>query len=136
MLREILFNNTSLPLYKNGLDAFTARHRAVASNIANSETPGYQARKVNFEARLKQALGDPNEPLVATNSRHMPVKGDYKKVKHLVVQDDRPLSDSGVNKVDVEREMARLATNQIHYQLLAKRSQGVFKKLKSLTQLP
>ncbi|MEM8747398.1 MAG: flagellar basal body protein [Actinomycetota bacterium] len=43
------------------LDGLDARQRAIASNIANVETPGYQARSVNFEDGLREAMrrGDP-----------------------------------------------------------------------------
>ncbi len=38
------------------LDGLEARQRAIASNVANIETPGYQARTVNFEDGLRDAL--------------------------------------------------------------------------------
>lgn len=40
------------------LDGLEARQRAIASNIANLETPGYQSRVVNFEDSLRSAIGD------------------------------------------------------------------------------
>jgi flagellar basal-body rod protein FlgB len=50
----------------NGLDA---RQRAQAANIANLETPGYQARKVNFEDNLREAYatGDPTRSSISTS---------------------------------------------------------------------
>lgn len=44
------------------LDGLEARQRAIASNVANIETPGYQARRVNFEDGLRAAMaaGDPS----------------------------------------------------------------------------
>jgi flagellar basal-body rod protein FlgB len=49
----------------NGLDA---RQRTQASNIANLETPGYHARKVDFEDSLRSALehGDPTKAAIST----------------------------------------------------------------------
>lgn len=43
------------------LDGLDARQRAIASNVANVETPGYQARIVRFEDDLRRAMlsGDP-----------------------------------------------------------------------------
>jgi flagellar basal-body rod protein FlgB len=43
------------------LDGLEARQRAIASNVANVETPGYQARIVRFEDGLRAAMrsGDP-----------------------------------------------------------------------------
>jgi len=43
------------------LDGLDARQGAIASNVANVETPGYQARIVRFEDDLRRAMnnGDP-----------------------------------------------------------------------------
>ena len=40
----------------HALDGLDARQRAIASNVANLETPGYQARVVRFEDSLRAAL--------------------------------------------------------------------------------
>lgn len=136
MLRQVLFDNTSLPLYRNALDAYAARHRAIASNIANAETVGYKARKVNFEERLKEAMGRVNEPMQFTDEKHIPSPGDPASVRPLVVEDDPSVNSSGVNGVDVEREMTRLATNQINYEFAVDRVKGLFTKISELSKLP
>jgi flagellar basal-body rod protein FlgB len=43
------------------LDGLAARQRVIATNIANAETPGYLARRVDFEESLRDAVanGDP-----------------------------------------------------------------------------
>lgn len=53
-------DNTSRTLGR-ALDGLDARQQATASNIANIETPGYQARIVRFEDDLRAAMrsGDP-----------------------------------------------------------------------------
>lgn len=38
------------------LDGVLQRQQVIASNIANSDVPGYQAQQVTFEASLSQAL--------------------------------------------------------------------------------
>lgn len=38
------------------LDGLDARQQAIASNLANLETPGYQARQVSFEDSLRAAI--------------------------------------------------------------------------------
>jgi flagellar basal-body rod protein FlgB len=49
----------------NGLDA---RQRAISSNLANIETPGYHALEVNFEDSLREAVakGDPMRAQTST----------------------------------------------------------------------
>ncbi|MFK8025271.1 MAG: flagellar basal body rod protein FlgB [Ilumatobacter sp.] len=38
------------------LDGLEARQRTIAANVANIETPGYQARTVNFEDGIREAM--------------------------------------------------------------------------------
>ncbi len=40
------------------IGGLNARQQAIASNIANVETPGFQARVVNFEDSLRAAIAD------------------------------------------------------------------------------
>ncbi len=136
MLRQILYSNTNMPLYKNALDAYTERQRAVASNIANASTPKYEARRVSFEKRLSEALGRPNEPMQATDKHHMPLKTDPAKVRPLVVKDDPASPATGINGVDVEREMGRLATTQLQYDMTAKSARWIFEQIRTLAKLP
>lgn len=62
MLRPVADVTTrTLQAALGGLDA---RQRAIASNVANIETPNYRATRVNFEDSLRAALrsgGDPQE---------------------------------------------------------------------------
>ena len=43
-------------LYQKALDGTWQRQKATSNNIANSETPGYKAIKVNFEDSLKAEI--------------------------------------------------------------------------------
>ena len=54
-------------IYKS-LQGLSARQRATADNIANSETPGFKATKVDFEASLRNAVGagDPDKATFST----------------------------------------------------------------------
>jgi flagellar basal-body rod protein FlgB len=40
------------------LDGLAARQRIIAQNIANADTPGYLAGRVDFEDSLRAAMGD------------------------------------------------------------------------------
>ncbi len=50
------------------LNGLTERQQAIASNMANLETPGYLAREVSFEDSLRAAIagGDPTDMVVST----------------------------------------------------------------------
>ncbi len=53
-------STASLRVAANGL---AARQSAIAGNIANVETPGYRARKVEFEEALRGAVAKGMSPL-------------------------------------------------------------------------
>ena len=52
------------------LEGLDARQRAIASNVANIETPNYRANRVNFEDSLNRAIaqGDPTSMSVSVEA--------------------------------------------------------------------
>ncbi len=72
IIQNLFINGvTSTAALKKGLDAWAMRQRAHAQNIANAETPGYRRVVVDFEAKLKEALGGAgSEDIAQTDSRH------------------------------------------------------------------
>lgn len=119
---------------RKGLDAMSMRQKALASNVANSETPGYVAKRVAFEGELAKAFDKRIKGIVRTSEEHIPVRGGLKaldRVQPEVVNDPTPMNYNGVNNVDIEKEMATMATNQIHYQAASKIMGVRFKMLRS-----
>ena len=53
---------------ERALQGLTARQQATAANIANAQTPGYRAQRVNFEDSLASAMnaGDPQSASIDT----------------------------------------------------------------------
>ncbi len=51
-----LFNDVTSTTLRKTLDATVLRQKAIASNIANVETPGYKRAAVSFEGELKRVL--------------------------------------------------------------------------------
>ena len=62
-------NNLTTDVLKSALDGLMSRQRAIADNIANIQTPGFLARRVDFESKLQQAVsdGDTGEARAAGN---------------------------------------------------------------------
>lgn len=58
---------TSLAL-ESALDGLALRQRAIANNIANVNTPGYQARRVEFESALAKSVAAGDGTSGATTS--------------------------------------------------------------------
>ena len=105
----------------NGLGASLAlrslRHNVTSSNIANAETPGYKAKKVDFEDALARAIdleGVGKE--MATSPEHFAMStGAISKAKADVYDNPEGNTTNDQNTVDLEREMANLQENSILY---------------------
>ena len=57
-----MFDSVSMSALRVAVTGLSARQTAVANNIANIETPGYQAKKVKFEESLSAAVSDGRSP--------------------------------------------------------------------------
>jgi flagellar basal-body rod protein FlgB len=107
------------------------KQNLINTNIANAETPGFKAKKLDFEEALSRAVDINGLGKMSTaHPEHFPVNGNaISKVRADVYENpDTPMSNDG-NTVDLEREMAELAENSIVYkaaiQLINKRLAGM-----------
>ena len=63
-----MFEDLSSSALRVAVAGLSARQTAIADNIANIETPGYQARKVKFEEALSGAVAAGRSPSSVTPS--------------------------------------------------------------------
>src|SRR5579864_3323746 len=65
--------DTYLGVHADALKLQSRRMEVIADNLANSDTPGYKARDIDFRAALAQVGGaaDSPVPLATTNSGHI-----------------------------------------------------------------
>lgn len=110
---------TDLPLFqalKSKMQWHQARQGVLAENIANADTPGYQARDVkeySFQDHIgRQAFG---LSTATTKAGHIAVsisgQGKVKTEEH----DTFEITPSG-NSVVLEEQMMKITANQIDYQ--------------------
>lgn len=97
-----LFDNTTDAL-ATSIRMRQIRHNVTSSNIANAETPGYKAQKVEFEEALAKSL-----ELGGTENGALPVSAEIFDNPEAAVNNDG-------NTVDMEKEMSALAENSILY---------------------
>ncbi len=94
------------------------RQRLIASNIANADTPGYQAREMDFAAALREATGQaesPREPLATTHAGHVSVHTSWRDEPGLLYA--RHSQDAiDRNTVDMDRERASFTDNTVKYE--------------------
>ena len=58
-----MFDDLSSSSLRVAVAGLAARQTAIANNIANIETPGYRARKVEFEQALQNAVAHGESPV-------------------------------------------------------------------------
>lgn len=96
-------------------------HRLIANNIANVETPGYNAVELDFQRTLRNALEKQGRPGLRSGQT-----GFFESTE--VRPEFKPLastSKNDYNKVDADNELAKLSENTgnftVYSALLAKR---------------
>src|SRR5699024_1686538 len=114
-----LFNGTIKSLEKS-LDFATAKERAISNNISNVDTPNYKAKNVEFKNILENKLAAKQ-----THPKHISFNEDSTQNFHTKTRNKTTYNNNG-NNVDIDREMASLAKNQIYYQGLIDRVNGKF----------
>lgn len=60
-----MFDDVTTVALHSALNGLAMRQRTIADNIANIQTPGFLAGKVQFESALKDALASGQSPAVA-----------------------------------------------------------------------
>lgn len=88
------------------LDVASVRHRVIAHNVANVNTPGFRQLDVNFENALEQRL---NRGDAAGSLRIRP---------EIVEGQGGPERADG-NNIDIDQEMGRLTKNTLLYRTYA-----------------
>ena len=114
MLKDHLFSATQIPLLKLGLDTYALRQRAIADNVANAETYGYQRKEVKFEEKLEEIIQ--MRDLRRTHEMHMTnVVQDPEDLAPQLLIDPVPSDINDLSNVDIDREMSDMAKNHMQF---------------------
>lgn len=91
----------------------------VASNIANADTPGYKAQKMEFETALRDALDISGRlPMEASDPEHF-TKADPGHIDPEIYENPNGQVHLDGNTVDRNAEQVELASNQMQYDAAA-----------------
>lgn len=123
-----LFGNAISSL-ERGLNYATTKGQAISQNVANVDTPNYKAKGVNF----KEVFADVKADTInahKTDARHIDFKESTKQLGVYDYSNFRYRHDG--NGVDMDKEQADLATNQIYYNALVDRLNGKFNSLQNV----
>ena len=124
----------NITLLQKSMDMRVTRNAMISSNLANRETPGYRAQDLVFEQQLGKALhADEPGPLNVSNPRHF--DGAQREPLELVqgqqINSFNPDPRMDGNTVNLDKEMAKLAENQLLFQATTKAVNWKFRMIKS-----
>jgi flagellar basal-body rod protein FlgB len=113
-------NDKTLQALAAGLKFREMRQEIISSNVANAETPGYKAKRLDFEKALARALDvDGEMQMNIENPKHFNVgSGGFENLQPESYQDPNGIVSENGNTVDREKEMAMMAQNKIMYDTL------------------
>lgn len=130
--------DAALRFQQEALNLRAQRQEILAANIANADTPGFQARDIDFASEMKKVLARGRVDggglsLTTTSSRHIPVQTQSSPSLGLLYRvPDQPALDG--NTVDMDRERAQFSDNTLGYQTNLRVLDGQIKSMKSVLQ--
>lgn len=113
-------NDKTLQALAAGLKFREMRQEIISSNVANAETPGYRAKRLDFEKALARALDvDGQMAMNIEDEKHFNVgSGGFNNLQPETYEDPNGIVSEDGNTVDREKEMAMMAQNKIMYDTL------------------
>jgi flagellar basal-body rod protein FlgB len=108
-----LFDSVTSVALTSALDGLAQRQRTIANNIANVNTPNYQAKRVTFEAALARSVAAGSGAAAATTSRSL-----------------EPTKLNG-NNVNLDTETLSNVDTVLRYQFATQASNGAFSAVRA-----
>src|SRR5436190_15952928 len=101
------------------LDVRARRGELIANNLANADTPGYQARDIDFRQAMARAAGEQTSGVTLTTTQpgHIGAANTTDAATSADLKYRTPLAPSlDGNTVDAQIEQASFAENAVRYQ--------------------
>lgn len=109
-----MFDDITMSAIRGALDGLAARQRTIADNVANINTPGFLAGRVEFESALKDAVAH----------------GSARPVAPTVARSLEPTREDG-NNVNLDRETLLNVDTGLRYSLMLRAADHEFGLLRS-----
>jgi len=131
----------SINFQSEALRLRSERQRLIASNIANADTPGYQAKDFNFSAALKDATGArsaadaglnlPRLALQTASPGHLALNGQPagSREQPELGYATASMTNLDNNSVDMDRERANFVDNTVRFEATLRFINGSVKTL-------
>ncbi len=121
----------SIKLLQNLLDYCSVKNNVIAKNISNIGTENYKREDVVFKDMLDENV---SSFLKTDNEKHLGSlqMNNSNGSKYETVYDNSTEMDSGVNNVNIEREMSELAENTLRFKFASKKVGEYYKNIQSV----
>lgn len=100
-------DDRTFPALENLLSYASKRQQALASNIANIDTPGYRSKDYSFQSELGPAI-----EMTKTRDKHMSAVRDTPEARVYEVESKEKPNG---NNVDIDRELTEITKNGVEY---------------------
>ncbi|KAB2845167.1 MAG: flagellar basal body rod protein FlgB [Melioribacteraceae bacterium] len=122
---------SNVELLKNLLDYTSLKQKVISKNIANSETLGYRRKDIQFKDFLEDSS---TSSIRQTNSKHISMNEIEKPLesKIKIIDDKNAAKTTGVNNVDLDKEMAEMAENTIMFKFAARKLNGYYRTMQKV----
>jgi len=101
-------------MHEKAMHLQSRRAQLLSENLANSDTPGYKAKDIDFKSALKSMeRGDFEKPLRATQRGHIQPKGYFMGVEAMYRNPNQSSLDG--NTVEPHVEMGEFTENSMRY---------------------
>jgi len=122
---------SSVKLLTNLLDYCAEKNKVIAKNIANIGTENYRRQDVVFKDILNESTGS---LLKKTNPKHLDSfqinpEGNS---KFEYIEDNSQEMESGINNVNIEKEMSELAENTLRYKFASRKVGDYYRTLQKV----
>jgi flagellar basal-body rod protein FlgB len=122
---------STINLLENFADYCATKNKVISENIANIGTMNYQRKDLEFKELLS---GNIDTILKTTEDKHF-ITGNVdngNSPDFNVIKSEGNENESGVNNVDIDKEMAELAKNTLNFSFASKRIKDYYKDIQGV----
>ena len=99
------------------LDFLSAKHQVITQNIANNNTPGYNAKKINipknFFSMVNKTISPNHIQISTTSPSHL--AGYLSSIRYRTKKDISGTKKINGNNVDLKHQIMNISANQVEY---------------------
>lgn len=130
-----IFQRMNIDGLQYGMSVASKKNDVIAENIANVDTPGFKARKLEFDEAMAGFYGaGKNMPLTVTDGRHIQAEDATLNVSSYARFQNNPSLRNDGNDVNLDYEMSEMSSNSVMYSMYSQITSMEFMKLKSAIQ--